>query len=343
MEIKMETRKEKETIAIGELVDREKRHLSYLRISITDRCNLRCLYCAPEGRIPKLGHQEILSHEEILRLVNIGIKLGIRKVRITGGEPLVRRGAIELLRRLTSIRELKDVSLTTNGVLLEANAQRIFDAGIRRINISLDTLSREKYAHITGYDLFERVWAGIQRAQEIGFAPIKINAVAMRGINDDEIIDLAKLSFDYPFHIRFIEYMPIGNSRSSSKDQILTPEIQERIATLGDLIPLDSGQNDGPARRYRIAGAKGEVGFISALSHHFCNRCNRLRLTADGKLRACLLSDQYISLKETLRNGGSDEQLAQCFRMAVKQKAAKHQLAPNGATAVKDQMQGIGG
>ena len=339
----METRKEKETIAIGELVDREKRHLSYLRISITDRCNLRCLYCAPEGRIPKLGHQEILSHEEILRLVNIGIKLGIRKVRITGGEPLVRRGAIELLHRLTSIRELKDVSLTTNGVLLEANAQRIFDAGIRRINISLDTLSREKYAHITGYDLFERVWAGIQRAQEIGFAPIKINAVAMRGINDDEIIDLAKLSFDYPFHIRFIEYMPIGNSRSSSKDQILTPEIQERIATLGDLIPLDSGQNDGPARRYRITGAKGEVGFISALSHHFCNRCNRLRLTADGKLRACLLSDQYIPLKETLRNGGSDEQLAQCFRMAVKQKAAKHQLAPNGATAVKDQMQGIGG
>jgi GTP 3',8-cyclase len=343
MEIKMETLKDKETIAIGELVDREKRHLSYLRISITDRCNLRCLYCAPEGRIPKLGHQEILSHEEILRLVNIGIKLGIRKVRITGGEPLVRRGAIELLRRLTSIRELKDVSLTTNGVLLEANAQRIFDAGIRRINISLDTLSREKYAHITGYDLFERVWAGIQRAQEIGFAPIKINAVAMRGINDDEIIDLAKLSFDYPFHIRFIEYMPIGNSRSSSKDQILTPEIQERIATLGDLIPLDNGQNDGPARRYRIAGAQGEVGFISALSHHFCNRCNRLRLTADGKLRACLLSDQYISLKETLRNGGSDEQLAQCFRMAVKQKAAKHQLAPNGAAAVKDQMQGIGG
>ena len=341
--MKMGTQNNKEMITIGELVDREKRHLNYLRISITDRCNLRCLYCVPEGRIPKLGHQEILSHEEILRLVNIAIKLGIRKVRITGGEPLVRRGAIDLLRRLTSIRELKDVSLTTNGVLLEANAQRIFDAGIRRINISLDSLSREKYAHITGYDHFERVWAGIQRAQEIGFTPIKINAVVMRGINDDEILDLAKLSLTYPFHIRFIEYMPIGNSRSSSKDQILTPEIQERIATLGELIPLDNGQNDGPARRYRIAGAKGEVGFISALSHHFCSRCNRLRLTADGKLRACLLSDQYIPLKETLRNGGSDEQLAQCFRMAVKQKAAKHQLEPNGTASVKDQMQGIGG
>ena len=330
-------------ISIGELVDREKRHLNYLRISITDRCNLRCLYCAPDGRIPKLNHKQILSLEEILRLVSIGIRLGIRKVRITGGEPLVRRGAIDLLGRLTRLPQLRDVSLTSNGVLLEANAQRIFDAGIRRINISLDSLNREKFAHITGYDYFDRVWAGIQKVYEIGFAPIKINVVAMRGLNDDEILDLAKLSFKYPFHIRFIEYMPIGNSRSSSADQILAPEIKERVATLGELIPLDSGQIDGPARRYRIAGAKGEVGFISALSHHFCSTCNRLRLTADGKLRPCLLSDQYIPMMETLRNGGSDEQLAQCFRMAVKQKAARHHLGPNGTAAVKDQMQGIGG
>jgi len=285
----MGTRKESEMITIGELVDREKRHLNYLRISITDRCNLRCLYCAPDGRIPKLNHREILSLEEILRVVDVGIRLGIRKIRITGGEPLVRRGAIDLLARLTSRPQLKDVSLTTNGVLLKDNAQRIFDSGIRRINISLDSLNREKYTHITGYDHFDRVWEGIQKAFEIGFAPIKINAVAMRGINDDEIIELAKLSLKYPFHVRFIEYMPIGNSRSTTTDQILTPEIQQRIATLGELIPLDSGQNDGPARRYRIAGAKGEVGFISALSHHFCDRCNRLRLTADGKLRACLL------------------------------------------------------
>jgi uncharacterized radical SAM superfamily Fe-S cluster-containing enzyme len=158
---------------IGELVDREKRHLNYLRISITDRCNLRCLYCAPEGRIPKLDHGEILSFEEILRLVKIGIRLGIRKVRITGGEPLVRKGAIDLLGRLTRIGELKDVSLTTNGVLLAANAQRIFDAGIRRINVSLDSLDREKYAQITGYHQFDRVWEGIRRAREIGFSPIK--------------------------------------------------------------------------------------------------------------------------------------------------------------------------
>jgi cyclic pyranopterin phosphate synthase len=165
----------------------------------------------------------------------------------------------------------------------------------------------------------------------------------MRGINDGEIVKFGKLSLDHPFHIRFIEYMPIGNSRTSSQDQILTPEIQEMIATIGELIPVGNDQNDGPARRYRIAGAQGEVGFISALSHHFCSHCNRLRLTADGKLRACLLSDRHEPLKEVLRKGGSDEQLAEIFRIAVRQKAAKHQLCPNGLTTVKDQMQGIGG
>ena len=256
--------------ATSGLVDREKRHLNYLRISITDRCNLRCLYCAPEGRIPKLDHDAILSYEEILRLVNIGIRLGIRKVRITGGEPLVRKGVIEFLSRLTRIRELEDVSLTTNGVLLASNAQRIFDAGIRRINISLDSLNPKKFAQITGYDKFERVWAGIERARSIGFKPIKINVVAMRGINDDEILNFGRLSLDHPFHIRFIEYMPIGNSRTSSRDQILTPEIQKIIAGIGKLIPVNNDHNDGPAKRYRLADSRGEIGFISALSGPAC-------------------------------------------------------------------------
>jgi len=328
---------------VGALVDHEKRHLNYLRVSITDRCNLRCLYCAPEGRIPKLDHSEILSYEEILRLVRIGTQLGIRKVRITGGEPLVRKGVVDLLGRLTRIKELEDISLTTNGVLLAPNAQGIFDAGIRRINISLDTLDSKKYTQITGYDRFEQVWSGIQRAREIGFTPIKINVVAMRGVNDDEITAFGKLSLDHPFHVRFIEYMPIGNSRASSQDQILTPEIKTMIATIGALTPVGNGQNDGPARRYRIAGAQGEIGFISAMSHHFCSRCNRLRLTADGRLRACLLSDRHEPLKALLRNGGSDEQLADVFRIAVRHKAAKHRLCPDSAMSVKDQMQGIGG
>ena len=326
-----------------ELVDREKRHLNYLRISITDRCNLRCLYCTPEGRIPKLRHNDILSYEEILRLVNIGVRLGIRKIRITGGEPLVRKGAIGLLRQLAAIPELEDVSLTTNGVMLASKAHEIFAAGIRRINISLDSLHREKYAQITGYDKLEQVWSGIELAREIGFAPIKINIVALRGINDDEILDFGRLSLKHPYHIRFIEYMPIGNSRTSSRDQILTPEIQERIASLGKLIPLGNNLNDGPARRYRLEGARGEIGFISALSQHFCDRCNRLRLTADGRLRACLLSDHHEPLKQLLRGGASDDQLAEIFRLAVRQKAARHHLSCNELSTVKDQMQGIGG
>jgi cyclic pyranopterin phosphate synthase len=330
-------------MAADELVDREQRHLNYLRISITDRCNLRCLYCAPEGRIPKLSHGDILSYEEILRLVAIGIRLGIRKVRITGGEPLVRKGVVAFLSRLTRIRELEDVSLTTNGVLLAANARRIFDAGIRRINISLDSLRPPKYAQITGYDKFEQVWAGIEAARRIGFTPIKINVVAMRGINDDEILDFGRLTLAHPFHVRFIEYMPIGNSRASAREQILTPEIREMISRIGPLVPVPSDHNDGPARRFRLAGARGEIGFISALSHHFCDRCNRLRLTADGRLRACLLSDHHEPLKEVLRSGASDEQLADIFRAAVHQKAARHQLCGETQIVVKDQMQGIGG
>ncbi len=321
-----------------ELVDGEKRHLSYLRVSITDRCNLRCLYCAPEGRIPKLRHGDILSYEEILRLVAIGIRLGIRKVRITGGEPLVRKGVVSFLSRLTRIRELEDVSLTTNGVLLAANAQRIFDAGIHRVNISLDSLTPSKYAQITGYDKFDQVWAGIQQANIIGFNPIKLNVVAMRGINDDEILDFGKLTLDHPFHVRFIEYMPIGNSRASSQEQILAPDIYKLISRIGPLIPVPGDHNDGPARRYRLSGASGEIGFISALSRHFCDHCNRLRLTADGRLRACLLSDHHEPLKEALRNGASDDHLADIFRAAVHRKAVKHQLCGETPKHVKDQM-----
>ncbi|MGD8701084.1 MAG: GTP 3',8-cyclase MoaA [Desulfosarcina sp.] len=326
-----------------QLVDKAKRHLNYLRISVTDRCNLRCLYCTPEGRIPKLKHEAILSYEEILRLVGIATRLGIRKVRVTGGEPLVRKGVVDFLRRLTQVRTLEDVSLTTNGVLLAPNAQAIFDAGVHRINISLDSLNPDKFAQITGYDRFAQVWEGIERVREIGFSPIKINVVAMRGINDDEILDFGRLTVDHPFHVRFIEYMPIGNSRARSREQILTPEIQNKISEIGALMAIKNDSNDGPARRFRLAGARGEIGFISALSHHFCSRCNRLRLTADGRLRACLLSDRFEPLKETLRNGGSDEQLAEIFRIAVRQKATRHQLCINGQKTVKDQMQGIGG
>ncbi|MBW2200684.1 MAG: GTP 3',8-cyclase MoaA, partial [Deltaproteobacteria bacterium] len=262
------------------LIDKYNRNLNYLRISITDRCNLQCIYCVPRNLIPKLPHEQILRYEEILRIVRLGVRLGITKIRVTGGEPLVRKGVYDFLAELTKINGLLDISLTTNGILLKENIPKIISAGIKRINISLDTLDRKKFKEITGYDRFHQVWEGIELAQRSGIDPIKLNVVALRGINDDEFADIARLSFSYPFHIRFIEYMPIGSTRRRIDAPVLVPEIKNRLNVLGRLVPVENGMNDGPAERYKFEGSKGEIGFISALSHHFCDRCNRLRLTA---------------------------------------------------------------
>jgi cyclic pyranopterin phosphate synthase len=272
--------------------------LNYLRISITDRCNLKCIYCVPRDLIPRLSHDEILTYEEILKVVRVGVKLGISKIRVTGGEPLVRKGVYEFLAKLSRISGLTDLSLTTNAVALKDNLQRIKSAGIKRINVSLDTIKPEKFAKITGMDLFDQVWQGIEGALEMGFHPIKINVVALNGVNDEELIDMAQLSFDYPFHVRFIEYMPIGQSQMGNGPLLLAPEIKKRISVLGHLIPVRNSANDGPAQRYRFDGAAGEIGFIHAMSHHFCDRCNRLRLTARGQLRPCLLSDHRNILQD---------------------------------------------
>jgi cyclic pyranopterin phosphate synthase len=326
-----------------ELIDNHKRHLNYLRISITDRCNLRCLYCAPGGLVPKQSHADILRYEEILRVVRVGVGLGISKVRLTGGEPLVRKGVYTFLRDLAMVDGLSDISLTTNGVLLAEHAEDIKAAGVRRINISLDTLDAEKYKLIAGYDLFDQVWAGIEKAQKLGFEPIKINVVALKGYNDDEFLDLAKLSLTYPFHIRFIEYMPIGNAQMRNGDYILAPDIKKSISELGELIPVSKSGNDGPAERYRLKDAVGEIGFIPAMSQHFCQTCNRLRLTANGQLRPCLLSDKQLDIRGPLRSGCSDEDLKTLFRQAVAHKHAAHPLSPEGTCRVNDAMSGIGG
>ena len=326
-----------------QLIDKYNRCLNYLRISITDRCNLRCIYCVPNDKNPNLPHKEILRYEEILRLVRIGVRLGISKVRVTGGEPLVRKGVYDFLSQLTQIDGLSDVSLTTNGVLLKDNIKKIRSAGIKRINVSMDTLSRKKYHEITGHDIFDQVWEGIESAQNMGFDPIKINVVALNGINDDELIDIAGLSFSYPFHIRFIEYMPIGASRMNIGKQLLAPEIKKRINILGKLIPVKNGINDGPARRYKFKGAKGEIGFIHAISKHFCNECNRLRLTASGKLRPCLLSDSEEDLKGPLRRGCLDSELADVFLRAVSHKPVDHNIASDQPGKVAGQMSAIGG
>jgi len=327
------------------LIDPCNRHLNYLRISITDRCNLNCIYCVPRDLITRLAHDEILTYEEILRLVKIGIRLGISKVRVTGGEPLVRKGVYAFLSELSRISGLADLSLTTNGVALKDNLEKIKSAGIKRINISLDTLKRKKFEQITGLDLFDQVWQGIEKARVMGFHPIKINIVALNGVNDDELIDMAHLSVEYPFHIRFIEYMPIGDSQMGNGPLLLAPEIKRRISELGKLIPVSNSINDGPAQRYRFEGALGEVGFIHALSHHFCDSCNRLRLTASGQLRPCLLSDHQEDIKGPLRAGCSDDDLAEVFLRAVRHKPSDHNLAIGNSSRVSvcGQMRAIGG
>ena len=284
-----------------------------------------------------------MRYEEILRLVRIGVRLGISKVRVTGGEPLVRKGVYDFLGQLTQIDGLSDVSLTTNGVLLKDNIKKIRSAGIKRINVSMDTLNRQKYKDITGHDMFDQVWEGIESAQKMGFDPIKINVVALNGINDDELTDIAGLSFSYPFHIRFIEYMPIGTSHITIGNQLLAPEIQERIKVLGELSPVEKGINDGPAKRYKFKGAKGEIGFIHAVSKHFCNECNRLRLTANGKLRACLLSDHQEDIKGPLRRGCLDSELADVFLRAVSHKPYDHNVVCDQPVMVAGRMSAIGG
>jgi cyclic pyranopterin phosphate synthase len=271
------------------------------------------------------------------------VGLGISKVRITGGEPLVRKGVYDFLKRLTKIKRLLDISLTTNGVLLKDNINKIKSAGIKRINISLDTLNRKKYKKITGYDFFNQVWEGIKLAQKMGFDPVKINVVALKGINHDELPDIAALSIAYPFHIRFIEYMPMGTDPMESDRHFLFPEIKKCIDPFGKLIPVEKGINDGPAERFRFESARGEIGFIRPISRHFCKTCNRLRLTASGQLRPCLMSDVQVDLKTSLRKGCSDAELADIILQAVRLKPSGHNLYGDHPVGVSAQMCAIGG
>jgi cyclic pyranopterin phosphate synthase len=343
LEISNRLKMEIQTVNDYKLIDKYNRHLNYLRISITDRCNLQCSYCVPRELIPKLSHTEILTYEEILRVVRIATQLGVSKVRVTGGEPLVRKGVYHFLKQLVATEGLKDVSLTTNGVLLADNLEKIQAAGISRINISLDTLSPTKYRNITGFDEFDRVWQGIEKAHKMGFHPIKLNVVALKGINDNELVEMARLSFRYPFHVRFIEYMPIGQSDFNPGSLLLAPEIKSRISTIEQLIPVQGAANDGPAQRYKFEHAIGEVGFIPAMSQHFCNKCNRLRLTASGQLRPCLLSDHQENLKAVLRQECSDQELAKIFFAAVEHKPSDHNLAAQNPKRIAGQMYAIGG
>ncbi|MGD8226363.1 MAG: GTP 3',8-cyclase MoaA [Desulfobacteraceae bacterium] len=321
-----------------------KRPINYLRLSVTDRCNLRCTYCMPEEGCAFVPHEEILTYEEILHLVRLSVQAGIRKVRLTGGEPLVRKGFLGFLERLGNIEELNEVTLTTNGVLLKEFAADIKECGICRINVSLDSLNAERFSRITGRDSFERVWQGIQEADRLGFSPIKINMVALKGINDDEILDFARLTLEKPYHVRFIEFMPVGEQNCWSWEKFIsTDEIRSRIETLGTLRPIQADRFGGPAERFALDGGKGEIGFIGALSNHFCTICNRLRLTAEGHLRSCLFSEQEIDIKTPLRNGHNDDHLLELIRLAMESKPQDHGPLGQGPRKCVRQMSTIGG
>jgi len=315
------------------MIDQYNRNINYLRVSVTDRCNLRCKYCMPKDGLSQIGHNDILRYEEMLRVIRAGVGLGISKVRITGGEPLVRRGVVDFIARLKSIPGLADISLTTNGVLLEQFAEDLFNAGISRINVSLDSLNKEKYAAITRGGDLDAVLAGIREADRVGFAPIKINTVAIRGFNDDEILTFAAHAIDKPHQIRFIELMPLGHVGGDNHSNYLSNDVVMDIIRQAYPLTEVNGQTnkiDGPARLYRIAGGQGSIGFISPVSRHFCHACNRLRLTADGHLRACLLLDEEVDLKGPLRDGCSDRELEDLIKQAIARK-------PRGHTMIKEE------
>ncbi|MDR1082753.1 MAG: GTP 3',8-cyclase MoaA [Coriobacteriales bacterium] len=302
-------------------IDQHGRAIDYLRISVTDRCNLRCLYCMPEEGVAWKPHDAMLTLEEIAHFVAIAADEGFSRIRLTGGEPLVRLNLVDLVRDISQTPGIERVAMTTNGILLPKHAEALREAGLSRVNISLDTLDPAQFAHITRWGAIADVFTGIDTALNVGFDPVKINAVVVRSLNQD-FLAFVKLSLTRPLHVRFIEYMPVGDSQGTdglgwnATDTIPNEELIDTInerakaAGLGKLIPLNNAAKPegwGPAQYYQLEGAQGTVGFISALSRHFCGECNRLRMTAEGQLRPCLFSDLEFDVKGALRSGDDDE------------------------------------
>jgi cyclic pyranopterin phosphate synthase len=296
------------------------RDINYLRLSITDRCNLRCFYCLPRHGWEKLPAPEILRYEEFLHLARVAVRAGIRKVRVTGGEPLVRRGVVDFLGRLREVPGLEEIALTTNGVLLAEMARDLYDAGLRHLNLSLDTLKPERYLEISGGDRLHQVLAGMWRTLELGFHPLKVNCVVLKGINDDELLDFALLARDHPLQVRFIEFMPTVSREHWASHFLSMDEVRRHLLSLGVMEEVAPEPTAGPARILQPPGFQGNIGFISAISEHHCQHCNRLRLTAAGMLRPCLFSPQELDLKGPLRQGAGDEELCRLFRQAMELK-----------------------
>jgi len=296
---------------MNKLTDNLGREITYLRVSITDRCNYRCIYCKPEEQFKFIPHEEILRYEEIVEIIEEAVNLGITKVRITGGEPLARKGVVDFIKKLREIKKLEDISLTTNGFFLSEYADKLKDAGLNRVNISLDSLREEKYKRITRGGSLEKVLKGIDSALKAGLLPIKINTVLIRGINDDEIEDFVGLTLGRPLNIRFIEFMPTGEElKNNYQDKFISVlEIKESLAEKYSFRPVNINSGNGPAKYYQIKGGQGTIGFITALSQHFCKTCNRIRLTSEGKLRPCLFSNMEVDIKQAIRNAKTNDKI----------------------------------
>lgn len=307
------------------------RRIEYLRISVTDKCNLRCVYCMPEQGLPWMTHDEILRYEEIAEVVRVMATMGLRCVRLTGGEPLVRRDVPALVAMLKAIPGIEDIALSTNAVLLREQGAALKAAGVNRVNISLDSLRADRIDAIARRaNTHEKILDGIAAAEELGFGPIKLNAVIMRGRNDDELEDFARATIDRPWHVRFIEVMPVeDNLDISASEYVSSLEMLERIRRIGEIEPVTGPAGNGPATYFRFPGAKGTVGVITPMSHNYCDRCNRMRLTADGHLRPCLFGDIQTNLRDALRSGAD---IAPLIRHTLTIKPERHYLIQGQTT-----------
>jgi GTP 3',8-cyclase len=326
------------------LVDAFRRPITYLRISVTDRCNLRCVYCMPEAGLPWIPKPDILTFEEIETIVRAAAKVGVRSVRLTGGEPLIRRDLDRLVAKLAAIPGISDIALSTNGLLLPGLAAPLRAAGLTRANISLDTLREDRFTAIARRPGLQKVLDGIDAAIAAGLSPIKINTVVMRGSNDDELEDFAKLSRERAVHVRFIEVMPVEENVGLQRDAwVSSNEVLERLRALGDLHPVPNPHGNGPARTFAYDGAPGSVGVISPLAHDYCETCNRVRLSADGRLKLCLFGDHLIDLRTPLREGGGEDAIVTLLRGAMHVKPERHHLALGETASVMRAFSEIGG
>jgi len=329
----------------GNLIDTFGRIHDSLRISVTDRCNIRCSYCMPETGAPFRPHTEILTYEEIERLVRIAVSMGVKKIRITGGEPLVRKDLPALVAMLRGIEGLSEMALTTNGVLLKEQAAGLYAAGLRRLNVHLDTLDRARFLQITRRDDFSRVLDGLVRAKELGFAPIKINAVALKGLTEPDIVPLALFGREHGFEVRFIEFMPLDGQHLWDRSKVLT--MDEILAVLqrevGPVEAIPDADPRAPALEYHYLDGGGRVGFIASVSRPFCLNCNRIRLTSDGKLRYCLFAIEETDVKDLLRSGAPDSEVMETLVSTVRRKWLGHEIASAGFVAPPRPMYSIGG